>query len=386
MAASSAQISVPSSRILSIDALRGAVMALMMVDHVREFFYLHAQVPDPMTLDTPPALFLSRVLAHFCAPIFVGLTGLSAWLYGQKHGGVGAAAGFLFKRGLFLIVLELTVINFAWTFDLTPSTYFLQVIWAIGVSMIALSALILAPRGVVAVLGVIIVAGHNLLDPISFAPGHPAHAVWAILHDRGHIDLPWGAVARTSYPILPWIGVIALGYVIGPWFGPQTTSQTRRRRLVATGLGALTLFTVLRLGNVYGEPAPWVADAPTFISLMSFFNLTKYPPSLAFLLFTLGTGLLVLAALERAPARPLRILATYGGAPLFFYGVHLYALHLMNRLALAVLGPNQGALFSLADMGWVWGLALATAIALWPLCRAFVGLKARSNNPLLAYL
>ncbi|MEG1030024.1 MAG: heparan-alpha-glucosaminide N-acetyltransferase domain-containing protein, partial [Brevundimonas sp.] len=204
-----------SIRIQSIDALRGLVMLLMLVDHAREFFFIHAQVSDPMDVTaTAPVLFFTRMTAHLCAPVFVALTGLSAWLYASKKGGAPAASAFLLKRGLFLIGLELTLVTFAWTFSLTPTTVFLQVIWVIGLSMIALAALVHLPRGALITLGLVIMLGHNFLDPITVAEGAPGHAVWAVLHDRGYIDLPWGGQARTSYPLLPWIGVIALGYGI----------------------------------------------------------------------------------------------------------------------------------------------------------------------------
>jgi uncharacterized membrane protein len=178
-----------AKRISSIDALRGLVILLMLVDHTREFFFMHVPVSDPMDVQTTPtALFFTRLSAHLCAPIFVALTGLAAWLYAASRGGAGAASDFLLKRGLFLVVLELTLVNFAWGFDLTPDTMFLQVIWAIGLSMIALAALVHLPRSLLIVVGAALVLGHNLLDPITFTPNEPGYTVWAILHDRGFID------------------------------------------------------------------------------------------------------------------------------------------------------------------------------------------------------
>ena len=199
-------------RLLSIDALRGLVILFMLLDHVRETFFLHRQVADPMNTEiTDPALFFSRTLAHLCAPVFVLLTGLSAYLYGEKYQGKRDVSAFLFKRGLFLVVLEFTLVNFAWTFQLPPSVIYMQVIWAIGVSMIALAALVWLPRPVLLVLGLVIIAGHNLLDTLHFAPGSVMHVPWAILHDRGWIEVGDSLRMRTSYPVLPWIGVIALG-------------------------------------------------------------------------------------------------------------------------------------------------------------------------------
>lgn len=371
-------------RIESIDALRGLVILLMLVDHAREFFFIHAQVSDPMDVTaTSPALFFTRLTAHLCAPIFVALTGLSAWLYASKKGGAPAASAFLFKRGLFLIVLELTLVSFAWTFSLTPTTIFLQVIWVIGLSMIVLAALVYLPRGVIVALGLIIVLGHNLLDPITVVDGSPGHAVWAVLHDRGYIDLPWGGQARTSYPLLPWIGVIALGYAIGPWF--VANGAQRRRRLVVLGLVMLGLFALLRTINLYGDH-PWTVQSDLLHTAMSVLNLTKYPPSAGFLLVTLGAGCLLLAGLERAPQRLVGLLAVFGGAPLFFYLIHLYGLHLLNLGALAVFGPNQGEVFSLSGVGWIWLLALAVAVPSWFACRWFGGVKRRSSQWWMKYL
>lgn len=372
-------------RILSIDALRGLVILLMLVDHAREYFYIHAQVSDPMTLETTsPALFFTRLSAHLCAPIFVALAGTGAWLYGNSRGGAGAASAFLLKRGLFLVLLELTLVNFAWTFSLTPALVYLQVIWVIGLSMIALAALVHLPRPALIAIGAAIVLGHNLLDPVTIAEGAPGHALWAILHDRGLIDLPWGGQARTSYPLLPWIGVAALGYALGPWFVGQ--ARTRQRHLVLLGAGLLLAFAVLRGINQYGEPLPWSVGPDVVTTVMSVFNLTKYPPSAGFLLFTLGVGALLLAAFERTGPRLTGLLATYGGAPLFFYLFHLYALHLAYRLTLAVLGPNQGDGFGVAHIGWVWLIAAVAAVPSWFACRWFAGVKRRSRQPWMKYL
>lgn len=378
---------VVSARITSIDALRGLVILLMLVDHAREFFFIHAQVSDPMSVaETPPALFFTRLLAHLCAPAFVALTGLGAWLYGAKNGGAAAASGFLFKRGLFLVALELTVVSFAWNFDLIPPTIFLQVIWAIGLSMIALSALVWLPRPALIAVGVVIVLGHNLLDPVTFAQGDPGHAVWAVLHDRGFIELPWGQRIRTSYPLLPWIGVAALGYAIGPWFSSGGEAAPRRRRLVGLGLGMLGLFVVLRGINVYGEPLPWSVYPDPLQTLMSVLNLTKYPPSADFLLLTLGVGALLLAAFEILWPRVIRLLSVYGGAPLFFYLIHLYGLHLAYSACLIAFGANQGDSFGVPNVAWVWAIAVAAAIPGWFACRWFAGVKRRSSQWWMKYL
>jgi len=370
-------------RIRSIDALRGLVMLLMLVDHTRESFYSTVPVADPLGPETPTSLFLTRLTAHFCAPVFVFLTGLAAWLYAQSRGGAAAASDFLWKRGLFLVALELTLVNFAWGFDLTPPMLYLQVIWVIGLAMLALAVLVHLPRPALIVLGLAIVLGHNLLDGVHVT-GEPGHALWAVLHERTVFDLPWGQRLRISYPVLPWIGVIALGYALGPWFAHWVDAATRQRKLVATGLAALALFVLLRATNVYGDLHPWQAGKDALATALQFVNLTKYPPSADFVLATLGVGLIVLAAFERLPARAARLLAVLGGAPLFFYLFHLYLLNGLNqlgRLLLGVTGP-----VSVPNVATLWLLAAVVAVPCWFATRAFGDLKRRSGAWWMRYL
>ena len=387
--AAALNVTAPSrARIASIDALRGLVMLLMLVDHTREYFYLHAQVGDPMGADVSPGLFATRLCAHVCAPVFIALTGLSAWLYGQKHG-VAGARQFLLKRGLFLVVLEITLVNLAWTFDLTPETYFLQVIWVIGLSMMALAALIGLSRPAVFLVAALIVLGHNLLDVIHVDPGEPGYIAWTVLHERGRIALeflPWPASARTSYPLLPWIGVIALGWRAGPWFARSVDTTTRQRNLWLAAGVMLAGFVVLRTINGYGEPvARWHVEG-VLMNLLSFFNLTKYPPSADFILCYLGIGTALLAGLRYMPQRGLTVLAWFGGAPLFFYLLHLYLLHGINRLAGLFFEPVHGALVSVDHWAWLWLIAAGVALATAPACRAFGALKRRSDRAWLKYL
>ncbi|MDF9756428.1 MULTISPECIES: DUF1624 domain-containing protein [Pseudomonas] len=368
-------------RLQSIDALRGLVILFMLLDHVRETFFLHRQVSDPMTIDaTEPSLFASRTLAHLCAPVFVLLTGLSAWLYGEKHQGRGDVSVFLFKRGLFLVVLEFTLVNFAWTFQLPPSVIYLQVIWAIGLSMLALSLLVWLPRPALLALGALIVAGHNLLDGLHFGPESALHVPWAILHERSWLEVGEHLRLRTSYPLLPWIGVIALGYGLGPWFARGSDAGKRQQRLLWAGAGLLLGFVALRLLNGYGE-APWSLYARVGQTLMSFFNITKYPPSLLFLALTLGVGLLLLRGFERAgDARWIGPLAVFGAAPMFFYLLHLYALKLLYVACVALFGLNQGRYFGFDGIGAVWLTAVLLPLVLYLPVRWFARLKARRRD------
>lgn len=369
-----------STRLQSIDALRGLIILFMLLDHVRETFLLHLQVSDPMDVTTtPPELFFSRTLAHLCAPLFIFLTGLSAYLYGERHG-ASEVSGFLFKRGLFLIALEVTLVNFAWTFQFPPTTVYLQVIWAIGLSMVALAILVKLPRPALAVIGVVIIAGHNLLDTLHFTQESAMYVPWAILHDRGWL-VPWdGLRLRTSYPLLPWIGVIALGYAAGPWFASGADARKRQSSLVLAGLGLLVLFFLLRLVNGYGEK-PWSIGETSVQTVMSFFNITKYPPSLLFLSLTLGIGMLLLVWFEKAAGRAwFKPLLVFGAAPMFFYLLHLYVLKILYLIAVAIWGTNKGNYFGFDSVGAVWLCSVLLAVGLFPAVKAFASFKARRKD------
>lgn len=349
-----------NTRLLAIDALRGLVMVFMLVDHVRETFFLHLQVSDPVDASTAdPALFFTRLLSTFCAPVFVALTGLSAWLYGQSHTKREISV-FLLKRGLFLVFLEITFVSFAWSAQFPPQTIWLQVIWAIGISMIMLAALLHLPRTGQLILGIIIVCGHNLLDDIIIAPDSPLYISWAMLHQRAAIELSSGLIIKTTYPVLPWIGVILLGYAMGPWFAHGTEPLGRIRHLWIVGGMMLITFAAVRYLNFYGDK-PWFVAESSLRTVMSFLALTKYPPSLLFLLPTLGTGLLLLALFERMrPHFILHQLAFLGGAPMFFYLLHLYVLKVLYLTALALYGPTQGQYFSVDHIltVWLWAVIL----------------------------
>ncbi len=353
----------------------------MLLDHVRETFFLHRQVLDPMEVaSTEPELFFSRLLAHLCAPLFVLLTGLSAYLYGEKYSGRADVSAFLLKRGLFLIALEFTLVSFAWTFQFPPTVIYLQVIWAIGLSMVALSMMVYLPRWALVVIGVVIIAGHNLLDSLHFGVESAMHIPWAILHDRGWIDVSDNLRLRTSYPLLPWIGIIALGYAAGPWFSAGYDAASRRAKLWMCGLGALLGFLVLRLINGYGEK-PWSVGETELQTVMSFLNITKYPPSLLFISLTLGIGMLILIAFERSQEKGwLRPLVVLGSAPMFFYLLHLYVLKILYLIALAIWGKNQGSYFGFDHMWGVWLTSIVLAVMLFPAVRWFASLKARRRD------
>jgi uncharacterized membrane protein len=363
----------------------------MTLDHVRDMVTQPPQGMDFSHADA--ALFFTRWITHICAPTFVLLAGTSAFLYGAQGRRRGEIAGFLLSRGLWLVFIEVTVINFGWNFNVGPRTVpVLQVIWAIGWSMVALAGLAWLPQMVIAAVGATLVLGHNLLDgwqPLA-AQASPA---WVLLHIQGRLTINSTPIAYVAYPLIPWIGVMALGYASGPYFvGPN---PERPRRLAQIGLLLTVAFFALRIGNLYGEPVAWGAHEGTVATLVSFFNATKYPPSLQFLLMTLGPALLLLGWFEQVEGRGAAALVTIGRVPFFYYVLHLYVIHAVA----IVIGLAQG--FSVHDiavilflyppgfgvgLGMAYLLWVASVVALYPACVWFAGVKARRREWWISYL
>jgi uncharacterized membrane protein len=381
-----------AGRLTSIDMLRGLVMVIMALDHVRDMLTSpRAEMLDFGDAGAP--LFFTRWVTHLCAPTFVLLAGVSAYLYGAKSGSRRELFRFLVTRGAWLVFVELTIVSFAWNFNIGPqSVTILQVIWAIGASMIVLALLIWLPLPAIAGVGLAMVLGHNLLDAIQ-PSAESASAAWHLLHIQGFLILGGAPVAFVGYPLVPWIGVMALGYAIGPIF--VGASPDRARRLMGAGLLMVLAFLALRAPGLYGEPGPWQSHGAFVSTLVDFLDTTKYPPSLQFLLMTLGPALLLLGAFERVSGRIADALVLVGRVPFFFYVAHLYVIH---GVALAV-GAAQG--FSVSEIavafiaypaGFGIGLAgvylawIAIVLALFPACRWFAGVKARRSEWWLSYL
>ncbi len=381
---SPAAASIPPARIASIDRLRGLVLVLMVLDHART--YLSDPSFDPLDLErTTPGLFLTRWITHLCAPIFVWLAGMSAHRLSLQLD-QNALSRFLLTRGLFLMVMELTVVYMAWTFTL-PGTGspVLGVIWAIGGSMVVLAGLVRLPLVLVGGIGLVMIVGHNLLDGINQARLGALGAWWPILHEKG--PTPMGKVL---YPLVPWIGVMAVGYVFGGVFDLEP--RQRRTVLVGFGCALLALFLLLRLSNGYGDPHPWPLQPTATFTLLSFLDASKYPPSLIFLLMTLGPASILLAYCDRTRSPLVDPLATFGRVPLFFYITHLVIVRLLAGVIALSLGFDLALLpKDPVAAGWgfglpvVYGAWIGIVVVLYPMCRWFAGIKARRRDRWLSY-
>ena len=352
------------NRLISIDALRGFVMVIMLIDHIRETFYLHLQVSDPVDVFvTSPELFYTRFITSICAPVFIWLTGLSAWLYMQKHS-KSETSTFLFKRGLFLVFLEITLIVFLWSGKYPPDMFFLQVIWCIGLCMIALSVLIYFQNWMITLIGLTIVCLHNLIGDFKLEPESVFYVLWAILYQREVIEIG-GIVLRTSYPVLPWVGVIALGFVSGPLFSEKISYEKKQKKILQYGIYGIVLFFVIRFLNFYGDQ-PWINTGDASVTLMSFLSLTKYPPSFLFNLSMMSLGLLLIVLFERLNDQKfVRIMSHFGAAPMFFYVLHLFVLKVLYVIGYSLFGANQGQYLSFPNVGYIWIAFVILSIALY---------------------
>jgi uncharacterized membrane protein len=370
-----------TKRITSVDLLRGTVMIIMALDHTRDFFHYDAQLNNPLNLNnTTPALFFTRWITHFCAPVFVFLSGTSAFLQSARKSKKELSI-FLITRGLWLILLELIIINLVLTFDIYFSIIALEVIWAIGISMVILGLVIWLPFELILAIGLLIVLGHNTLDfyEKGKAPGS-FNAGYNLVHRVGFHPLSDKHSLLILYPFLPWTGLMMLGYCLGKVLLSNNEAY-RKKFLVIAGCSTIALFIILRFINVYGDPSPWSEQANSFSTFLSFINASKYPPSLFFMAMTIGPALLFLAWCDNIRNAFTRIVSVYGRVPLFYFIVHLFLLHLATTIFYFARGhsyaegmadqvftkfvkPGEG--FSLTIVYLIW---IAVVILTYPLCK-----------------
>jgi uncharacterized membrane protein len=383
-------------RIESVDVVRGIIMILMALDHVRGYFGSLAASPTDLATTTP-GLFMTRWITHICAPVFFLLTGTGAYL-GLRRRSRRELSWFLLTRGFWLILIEFTVVRFGWQFNVDYRLTVLTVMWALGWSMIVLSALVHLPTRAVAAIGVVLIAGHNLLDPIQAASLGALGPVWSVLHAPG-VVVPGDHLVFVAYPLIPWIGVTAAGFALGAVY--EWDVERRRAFLVRLGLGLVAAFVIVRAINAYGDPVPWSPQRSVLSTVLSFVNTTKYPPSLLFLLMTLGPALLLLRAVDATTPRVLRPALTIGRVPFFYYVAHIFVIHLLAVVVSYLRygdahwmfeSPTLGQYPITQPDGWPSGLPvvytiwIGVVLTLYPLCRWFADLKQRRREVWLSYL
>jgi uncharacterized membrane protein len=390
----------PRVRVPAVDILRGLVMITMALDHTRDFVHSAAMAFPPEDLSqTTPAIFMTRWITHFCAPAFMFCAGIAAFLRLERGGTKSELSWFLASRGLWLVLLEFTLVRAGFFFDLGFNPLFLLVFWALGASMIALAALIHLPYRLLLAIGAAMIALHNLTDGISPPQFGGLAWLWQVLHVQGLLTAG-PPVVIVAYPLVPWIGVMTAGYCFGRLY--QLPAERRRTILLRLGLALTAAFVVLRAVNGYGDPRPWSVQDQAAYTWLSFLNTTKYPPSLDFLLMTLGPAILFLAWADRLRLMDRHPLLVFGRVPLFFFVVHIPVIHVV---AIGMTWARYGAapflfmppptlgtprhLFPL-DYGWdLWVVYLVTALvvlALYPVCLWLSRLKARRRHWSLSYV
>ncbi len=386
-----------NKRIESIDIIRGIAMVLMALDHVRDYFHISANINDPLNLaTTTPILFFTRWVTHYCAPIFVFLSGTSIYLQSLRKT-KNELSVFLIKRGCWLIVAEWAIISLGWTFNPFYNVLPFQVIWAIGISMVLLGLLTRLPFKVVLAIGGLIVLGHNLLDFPEAVPGFTPGFWWTVLH-HGHFaayEFAPGHFALIIYPFLPWTGLMLLGYCFGIFYSSSYSTRQRRQIITRLGIGLLVLFAVLRLINLYGDPHPWTVQSSWGYTFLSFIKVHKYPPSLLYICITIGPALLLLVFIERIKNTFTNSMLVFGRTAFFYYILHIYLVHLLGALLFFIKGEhtvtdainsmrNLPFLFIIpgegVGLGWVYLVWLLVIALLYPLCKWYDGYKSRHKE------
>jgi uncharacterized membrane protein len=367
-------------RITSVDLLRGAVMIIMALDHTRDFFHYDAQLHNPLNLNsTTGVLFFTRWITHFCAPVFVFLSGTSAYLQSARKSKKELSI-FSITRGLWLILMELTIVNLMLTFNIYFYTFALETIWAIGISMVILGLVIWLPFEVILVIGLLIVFGHNSLDFYERKQTGQFSVAYNLLHRVGFHPLGGKYNLLVLYPFLSWSGLMMVGYCLGKVLRNENKAY-RRKFLVITGLSVIALFIVLRIINVYGDPSQWSKQPTGFRTFLSFINASKYPASLFFMAMTIGPSLLLLAWWDDIQNSFTKIVSVYGRVPFFYFVVHFFILHTIVVITYFLRGHTfaetmadqgiakfvyRGEGFSLAIVYLIW---LSVVIAMYPLCK-----------------
>ena len=372
-------------RIQSIDLLKGLVMVIMALDHVRDYFHYSAfffDATDPEQTTWP--IFITRFITHFCAPAFSFLAGTSAFMIGKRKL-PAELSSFLFKRGLWLVFVEIIIINFGWKFDINFTHIGLQTIWSLGISMIVLAGLIYLPKKIILALSIVIIFGHNLLDNIHFEGSY----FWSILHEYKQFEFIDGHKVLFAYSLLPWIAVMSLGYCFGSLYDSSFEVKKRKRILNNLGIGSLVLFLILIAINKYGNPVQWTNYGITSKTLMSIFDINKYPPSLLYLLITLGGTFLFLANAEKLKGKVVDFFCVFGRVPFFYYILHIYLIHLIAVFAAEFTGFGWQVMVSMPTFATRvealkgYGFNLITVYVVWiivilllyPLCKKFDNYK-----------
>ncbi len=390
---------VSTQRIYSIDVLRGAVMIIMALDHVRDFFHYTAFTDSPTNLlTTTPQLFFTRWITHFCAPTFLLLSGVSAYLMGQRKTKKELSL-FLIKRGLWLILVELLIVTLAWTFDPLYHVFILQVIWAIGISMIILGVFVWLPVNAILFFGLLIICLHNLLDIAESSKDAQIGLLWNLAHHGNFtvIQLWQNHISLIVYAFLPWTGIMLLGFGMGKIFTSRFDSS-RKKILLIAGFSAFLLFFILRSYNHYGDPDHWRLVRSRLFSWLSFINLSKYPPSLDYISLTLGGAFIMLGLLDRTSRNSFPFVRVFGRVPFFFYVFHLYLIHILTVILFFVQGyqskdihPQHSPFmfrpdnfgFGLAGVYLIW---LAVILILYPFCKWYDNYKTTHKKWWLSYL
>ena len=387
------QSAPPKFRIHSVDILRGLVMIVMALDHTRDF--LHFNI-DPTNLQTTtPILFFTRWITHFCAPVFVFLSGTSAFLSGRRKT-KKQLSSFLLKRGIWLIVIELTVFNLFLTFDITFGFLAIEVLSVIGLSMIILAAAIYLPLRAIFFIGLIIVCAHNLLDAFDYLKPTETPLWWGFLHQQSFFPYDHNRLFAILYPLLPWPGVMMLGYCLGSLYKKEFDAKRRQKILLSTGILITLFFIILRFTNVYGDPSEWHVQKNSVFTLLSFLNTTKYPASLLFLSMTLGPAIIALSLFEHSTGKWSRIVSVYGRVPFFYFLVHFFIIHLICMILFFANGhtlseantgflhfksPNDGLPLGIVYLIWI-----AVVVVMYPLCKRYDQLKSSHKKWWLSYL